>query len=316
MSLRRRLGRARSFSNTPSVKPHMPTTPEPQALTPDEELPDWVMSSVFTFLTPFFQRHGPLASGYGMGFGYPEASPRDFVREVESTFHIALPWQQGPQGAADALFRAIQTDRALLARVLDFALGEMLLGYEAMHIDPAIADLSRALGRGSNYEVVRHDPQRAAWRLQRRTNLATTAAVSAQTAIRDEAGKHLDNAWHAAFGRDPNPSEAYSQAIKAVEAVAIPVVTPNDPAATLGTILGQLRSNPQKYAAIFVRDATLSHDTKLSPVETITVMADLLWRNQTDRHAPIVPVTQPQAELAAHLALTLVQAFRAALTAH
>jgi hypothetical protein len=280
----------------------MPTTPEPRPLTPEEELPDWVVSSVLAFLEPFFHRYGPAADS------------RDFVREAETTFHVPLPWQNGPEGAANVLYQAIQADRALMARVLDFALGEIMLGYEGMNMDGAIADLSRALGKGSNYEVVQPNPERWAWRLQRRTTIAASAAVSVQTATGDDPGKHLDEAWKAAFGRDPRPSVAYSEAVKAVEAAAIPLISPKHSAATLGTVLGELRSNPKKYAAVFETDAVLDRDTMLSPVETITVMADLLWRNQGERHAPIVPTTQPQAELAVHIALTLVQAFRAALS--
>jgi hypothetical protein len=44
--------------------------PQPSSPTPEEELPDWVMSSVQVFLEPFFAGNGPLA--YGMAFGYGE----------------------------------------------------------------------------------------------------------------------------------------------------------------------------------------------------------------------------------------------------
>jgi hypothetical protein len=258
------------------------------------------------FLEPFFQQAGPLAYGYD--------APKDFVREVETLFQVALPWGQGDEGATHFLFRQVQADRALLARVLDFALSEMMLGYEARYISGAIRDLSRALARGSNYEVVPRDPQRGIYGLRRRTEPATSQAVSMQTTQGDDPARHLDAAWQAAFGRDPDPATAYSEAVKAVEAVAIPVVSPNHSKATLGTVLGELRANPSKFESVFETDAEPRRGVPVSPVEAIIALADLLWKNQTERHAPVVPVTQAQAESAAHIALVLVQAFRSAIT--
>jgi hypothetical protein len=47
----------------------------------------------------------------------------------------------------------------------------------------------------------------------------------------------------------------------------------------------------------------------MAPIEALTYLAALLWVNQTDRHAPVQPIQQAQAEMAVHLALTLVQVF-------
>ena len=45
------------------------------------------------------------------------------------------------------------------------------------------------------------------------------------------------------------------------------------------------------------------------PIEVITSLAGLLWANKTDRHAPAQPIQQSQAEMAVHIALTLVHSF-------
>jgi hypothetical protein len=73
-------------------------------------------------------------------------------------------------------------------------------------------------------------------------------------------------------------------------------VLPNDPLATLGKITGELRANPQKFTAVFARSASPANGTNLSPLEVVIALADLLQKNQTDRHAaadlqPAVPVT-------------------------
>ena len=50
--------------------------------------------------------------------------------------------------------------------------------------------------------------------------------------------------------------------------------------------------------------------TTHTSVDVLIGMLDMLRKNQTDRHAPVEPVTQPQAESAVQLALALVETFR------
>ncbi len=207
--------------------------PEPQGPTPEEELPDWVMSSVLRFMEPFFAGRGPASYGFGPGYGYTQQAPRNFVMEIERTCQIPVPWQNGPNGAANGVWQQMYQDRALAIRVLDYALGEVMLGYEGQDIEPAVRELNRAFQQaGANYVVVQPDPKRVRYRLERRTIPAAAAAARAQTSLPGNASNHLSNAWSAAFGREPSPSTAYSEAVKAVEAAAIPVVLPNDPLAT------------------------------------------------------------------------------------
>jgi len=294
--------------------------PEPSGPTPEEELPDWVMSSVLRFVQPFFAGRGPASYGFGPGYGYTEAAPRDFVMEIERTCQIPVPWQRGRDGVADAVWQAMWQDRALAVRVLDYALGEVMLGYEGQEIEPAVNELNRALKQaGANYVVVQPDREWVRYRLERRTIPAAAAAARAQTSLPGNASDHLGKAWGAAFGREPNPSAAYSEAVKAVEAAAIPVVLPNDPRATLGKVVAQLRANPQKFSVVLSRGASPAKGAALSPLEVVIALADSLWSNQTDRHAagdpqPAVAVTQAQAELAVNMAVTLVHTFRSAVT--
>jgi hypothetical protein len=275
------------------------------------------MSSVLEFLQPFFAGNGPLA--YGMGFGYGEGHQRNFVREVERTCQISVPWQNGQNGAANAVWQAMYRDRALAVSVLEYALNDMMLGYDAQGTSAAAVELSRALHQaGANYLVV-SDEGTINYRLERRTVPAAAAAARAQTSQPGNASEHLDKAWSAAFGREPNPSAAYSESVKAVEAAAIPIVLPNDPLATLGKVVGELRANPQKYTVVFSQGASPAKGTTLSPLEVVIALTDSLWSNQTDRHAagdpqPAVPVTQAQAEMAVNMAVTLVHTFRSAVT--
>jgi hypothetical protein len=119
------------------------------------------------------------------------------------------------------------------------------------------------------------------------------------------AGAHLATAWKEAYGRTPDPVKAYSEAIKAVEAAAAPVVSPNNLKATLGTLSAELRSNPAKWAFAITRPGGNS-------IEDVQRLMSLLWSGQTSRHGGVNPTlaeTPEAARAAVHIAATLVQFF-------
>jgi hypothetical protein len=151
----------------------------------------------------------------------------------------------------------------------------------------------------------------SAWRvstdglaLERRIEPAVRDAFdqAAKDAQGTSAEQHLSDAYAASYRRQPDFSKSYSESIKAVEAAAAPVVTPNHLKATLGTIIGEMRARPAAY------------DFAISPgdAETVVAMMALLWNGQTDRHGgnkQTVPITPASGKAAVHLAATLVHWF-------
>ncbi|MDP1820367.1 MAG: hypothetical protein Q8K58_10835 [Acidimicrobiales bacterium] len=116
------------------------------------------------------------------------------------------------------------------------------------------------------------------------------------------ASEHLADAWNLAYGRSGDPVKAYSEAVKAVEAAAIPVVQPRNARATLGTVLGELSSGAGWQ---FVLGGAAGMDR-------VVGMGRLLWEGQTSRHGGTAPTraeTIDEARTAVHLAATLVQFF-------
>jgi hypothetical protein len=106
-------------------------------------------------------------------------------------------------------------------------------------------------------------------------------------------------------GETPNPSSAYRNGVRAVEAAAIPVVLPADTTATLGKMIKAMRDAPSKW------EAALGGDRK-DGVAAVVEMMDLLWKGQHDRHGFVeddrpLEVSQEEAEFAVALAVTLVQ---------
>jgi len=127
---------------------------------------------------------------------------------------------------------------------------------------------------------------------------------------RDRASEHLKRAWREVYSKERNPGSGYSEAVKAVEAVAIPVVSPKNPNATLGTVIAEMRNAPQNFpVGLFTKDPAAQTQAFIGELA-------LLWQGQL-RHGdgnpdPLTPidVSQEEAEAALHLAIQLVKWFR------
>ena len=116
---------------------------------------------------------------------------------------------------------------------------------------------------------------------------------------------HLKDSWHKAWGRNPDASGAYREAVRAVEAAYAPIVSPRNARATLGTIISDIRNKPSKFRV------RLQADEPCDNVEQIAGMLQMLWKSQSDRHGTAsedVPlnVRTEEARDAVVLATTLV----------
>jgi len=80
--------------------------------------------------------------------------------------------------------------------------------------------------------------------LARRDLVVAKLAVSDVRAQGPRAGAFLADAWNAIATIEPQPSEAYDKAVKAVEVAAQPVVLPNNPNARLGQIIAAMKDKP------------------------------------------------------------------------
>jgi len=143
--------------------------------------------------------------------------------------------------------------------------------------------------------------------LERRVPVGVQDAAEHVIAAGGSAGLRLSAAWHAAFGRTPDPSKAYSLAIKAVEDATKPVVSPKDRLATLGKMNNVIRDQKNWSLPLAREDAN-------SPTsEVLLGMMRALWAGQADRHGgdpdPSLTITQEAAEAAVLLAVPLVQWF-------
>jgi hypothetical protein len=260
-----------------------------------EGFPDSAMWSIAKWLSPFF---------HGAGAAFGETAP-DFVDEAERNLNLKIAHSARDPRGIESLTAAMEGDPALFVRVVDFALKKITIGYPWNQCWAAANELDRYLRETGAAWRVRGEEGRLNFSLERRVDPATTELLDTLVSEGTDAGMHLSEAWTKAFGEKPDPGDAYAEALKAVEAAAGPVVCPNDRMATLGKIIGELRANASKWSSTF------TEPTKdQTPVQVVTAMMDLLMKNHADRHPPVTPITQEQAETAVHLALTLVQMFR------
>ncbi|MER5833366.1 hypothetical protein ABT116_21540 [Streptomyces sp. NPDC002130] len=129
-------------------------------------------------------------------------------------------------------------------------------------------------------------------------------AVEAGASKAETAADHLRAAFTEAYGIKPDPSAAYSRAIKAVEAVANPLFLPNAPEPTLGKVRAHLDQGRHKYEMVIADKTGAPAD-----IDAVVAMISLLWYGQRDRHEggpTSAPVTLEAAETAVHTAAILV----------
>ncbi|MFB7957851.1 hypothetical protein [Streptomyces sp. NPDC056045] len=227
--------------------------------------------------------------------------PRGEEQAISICLQLRIPPSRSHHG--EALY-AKPLAQAAGARLLDVV--DKLLQAETAH-DYEINQLGRILDdAGSAYRI-----NEAADGLEERVTPAVrdavlhTIAEAAGAPAAGSAADHLAAAWRAAYGRNPDPVRAYSEAVKAVESAAHAVVQTNHPKATLGSMLGELKTARHKFAAVIP-------DPDGDPLAPVEAMMRALWKGQTSRHGAkdaTVPETPETARAGVHLAATLVQWF-------
>ena len=136
--------------------------------------------------------------------------------------------------------------------------------------------------------------------LERRVPMELTQTYQAAITADDLISEHLTSAWQAAWGRNPNASEAYQEAVKAIEAALIPIVAPKHPKPTLGTVITVLQAKPGKWRSRFGSEMM---------IESLTSFTNELWKGHS-RHTGMEPDTLEEARDAVTIAVAIVSLVR------
>ena len=263
------------------------TNPDSAFDGPYEGVPPWLFQSVANWI------HEVVSQQQG-------TPNREVLLAAEASLHLVPPldWSADEFSALSSSLARVARDGEFALDFLDFLLNN-LEGRSRLAVD-----LHKILIRGgSAWEVQPVEPP-VRFQLVRRAIGPLTEAIEDIRPKSQRAHAHLMQAWSKLMGRNPEPSTAYREAIRAVEVVAAPVVIPGDSLATLGKIIKAIRDKPGKWT-VDLADATS---------EQVADMASMIWQAQFDRHGThdeTVPlnVTQEQADAAVHIAIGLVRLF-------
>jgi hypothetical protein len=259
-------------------------------------VPAWLRESLWSWLSVEVSTWRSSTSG-----GYHDPSVQK-IREIERLIRKGIGWDGGGEDYSSrraglkALRDALYKDDVAFLTAVDYRL--------------SLLDSRRQSGRIAELELVLKDSS-SRWRVSvvsGRPGLADrideTVQLAAESLAAKEArsGELLADAWRHAFSMNRDPSAAYRCAVRAVEAAAGPVLTPNDQMPTLGTMISVFRDKPDTW------------DSAVDPKRVLVQMLQLLWTNEYSRHVdPGVDsplhVTQGEAESAVMLALTLTSWF-------
>lgn len=265
-----------------------------------EGIPSWLQPTVFEWMRGL-ARASVSARGPAI---------LDLLHQVERALRRRLDWSGGEDSAGPSLIKLMLEDQEYGLDVLDFVLHQFR-DSPAFMIEAAM--LGGALEQaGSAWAVVQAGD--GAYALERR--VAPTVAQAADRAMSSgtRAADHLRRAWDRAYGRHPDPSNAYLEAVKAVEAAGAPIIIPKDTLATLGKMIAAVEAAPAKWTMRFTKPRGVV------PMNVVAQLMRLLWNTQLDRHGnadPNVPisVTLAEAQDAVQAAVTLVQWFEAGAVA-
>lgn len=192
-------------------------------------------------------------------------------------------------------WQQLQDDGNLFLDAIDYALAASISEPLAVY-DVDVADLERILQKGRSAWTVGPKGNELIERLPAESRNALEEATSSG----DAPARHLADAWQDGWSRTPNPSASYLAGVKAIESAIRVIVSPNNPKATLGTMIKEIEHKPSKWQTRFDGDESAG-------VVALTQVLQAIWqaheRHGTDEYAS---VTLEQARDVCHVALWVV----------
>jgi len=253
-------------------------------------IPAWMQRSIDDWISVQIAR--------GSGYSSSLLPNVDSIRRLERLLRVSLIGTNEITRMHSSLFGRLNPDENLKLDVIDGVL-------QALDIPTQqVIELEEILEEsGSKWKVV--DSGEEEYQLEERVAASVVEAMENLAEQNGDTTDYMKKAWGDAFGRNPNPSAAYSNTIKAIEAASWQTVTPSNSRATLGTIIRELTDHPENFhVAISERAANRG-------IEAIRRDMAFIWEGQTDRHGtsnPVLP-TQESAEQAIMIGLSLCQQF-------
>lgn len=266
-------------------------------------VPEWMTSAFWQWIRGSIS----VMRSYWDGSGSFPMVREALVESMCQTLRIPLPPIRAPQNGrteGEAQFKIVMGVLSNSSNPL--AIADYLLAHGDRADDKKLDAL---LTRSKSGWTIGERAGRLA--LARRVPEGVQVAADAVMASSGRAGVRLARSWEELYGIEPNASAAYGLAIKAVEDAAVPVVSPSNGRATLGTVLTQIERQGD-WRLPMERE-----DDRAPSRDVIIGMMRMLWHGQHDRHGgqPSAPgdVSIQEATVAVSLAVTLVNLFEAGM---
>jgi len=272
-----------------------------------EGVPDWLVNSLTAWLRgQFWFEEG------GWDLGFDRALAEQMERQLRSPLLKPAMDATNDLQCWSRIQDIVRSEPDLFLDVVDFVLRRWAPHTTTVPSDAS--DLAAMLDQAGSAWQVAVAPSGDHPRLERRIGATVRSGAVEVMNADDRASDHLRNAWEALYGRSPSAGEGYREAVRAVEAVAKPVILPLDERATLGRMIAGFRDAPARWTIM------LAEAGRSDPPAVVLGMMEMLWTSQHDRHGTddeSVPlnVSTEEARAALHLALTLVQWFRTGVVA-
>jgi hypothetical protein len=238
--------------------------------------------------------------------GYAGETPNvDSIRRLERLLRVSLIGTDERVRMFSSMFGRLNPNPGLKLDVIDGILQTLdINSYEAGELEDILEQ------SGSKWKVV--ETGSGSYRLEERVDDTVAEAMDELAQHSGDASSYMKQAWSDAFGRNPNPSSAYSNTIKAIEAASWQVVTPSNSRSTLGTIIRELKDHPENFQVVVTEKAANRG------IDAVRQDMSLVWEGQTDRHGTSNPVapSQEAAEQAVFIGLSLCQQFIRSLVSH
>lgn len=246
-----------------------------------EGVPSWMLNSLMSwFETILVKRRNSI----------PYGARDDLIRQTERKLHLIIARGGAMDSYNDLMYKvSINGELALdVAETILVIMSQSDLGLGLIGVTRPAAKLEEILSEsGSKWTLKLDTPiDSDVASLNPRLEERVDATIQMQAERLSQAGQsfsgHLSSAWSNAYGRNPNSGEAFSDAIKAVEAASWPVVMPNDNTATIGKIAGELKATKDRWHTQMPNSTAQKEDVG---VDLVILMMLQLLENHSDRHA-------------------------------
>jgi hypothetical protein len=233
-----------------------------------------------------------------MGESWVESEP---LSALQLAFRLDPPLsgRQARERFADLLGRMAEDDEFALD-VLDWMLHHWQHFGDGHYAGQWANRLNETLRQGGSvWEVTDSD---GGFRLSRRAVGPVVDVLQHTATEATRAHDHLAAAWSKLTSRGPDPSGAYREGVRAVEAIAKPIILPDNHLATLGQMIAAMRDKPEKW------------QSTLGTVDGVRAQMEAVHKGQLDRHGTddeTVPlnVSSAEADAAFSTCLNLVRLF-------